>query len=152
MPSFSNRNILIRLLLQLWEMDALRKSIPNPQDFNPKNQMTVDGQLKPFVGSHSTFGWGRRVCIGQPFAERGVYTMMSHLLWAFDISAPDGPPDVNNISRGMPLVYFLPLQCLSLFFAKGLCQASRLFLNLTCLNLPRVPPLISRCVCAVVTI
>lgn len=86
-------------------MDALRKGIPNPEEFNPSNQLEANGNLKPFAGSHNTFGWGRRTCIGQPFAERGLYTMISHMLWAFNCTpGPDGPPDVNNISFGITAV------------------------------------------------
>lgn len=78
----------------------MRKSIANPEVFNLQNQLHNDGSLKPFAGSHTSFGWGRRVCAGQPFAERGLYTMVSHMLWAFDCGPhSDGIPDINNVSN-----------------------------------------------------
>jgi hypothetical protein len=32
-----------------------------------------------------TFGWGRRVCVGQALAEQGTFISIARLLWAFDI-------------------------------------------------------------------
>lgn len=79
----------------------MRKSLANPEVFNPQNQLNADGTLKPFAGSHTNFGWGRRVCAGQPFAERGLYTMIAHMLWAFDCGPhSDGLPNIHNVPLG----------------------------------------------------
>lgn len=79
----------------------MRKGVADPEAFDPKNQLNDDGNLKPFAGSHTAFGWGRRICAGQPFAERGLYTMVVHMLWAFNCGpGPNGIPDINSTSLG----------------------------------------------------
>lgn len=80
-------------------MDASRKSITNPDVFDPRNQLNADGTLKPFAASHTAFGWGRRMCAGQPFAERGLYIMISHMLWAFDCCSRGDGSSLHNISE-----------------------------------------------------
>ena len=38
-----------------------------------------------------TFGWGRRVCVGQALAEQGTFISVARLLWGFEIrKALDG--------------------------------------------------------------
>jgi len=37
-----------------------------------------------------TFGWGRRVCVGQALAEQGTFISIARLLWAFNIQKAMG--------------------------------------------------------------
>lgn len=63
---------------------------PEPQDFVPERwEGKVEMAADNAVGASSelfTFGSGRRICPGQHLAERSIYLVVTHLLWAFQIS------------------------------------------------------------------
>jgi len=39
----------------------------------------------PSKKGHNAFGWGRRQCSGQPYAEQGLFITLARMLWAFNI-------------------------------------------------------------------
>ena len=54
-----------------------------------------------------TFGWGRRVCVGQALAEQGTFISIARLLWGYRIQkakGPDGreiPVDIFDYTNGL---------------------------------------------------
>ncbi|VDC04596.1 unnamed protein product [Peniophora sp. CBMAI 1063] len=59
--------------------------------FRPERHLTDDGQLKPAPPvtkdhGHVSFGFGRRVCVGQHVAEDALFIAVAVLLWAFNFA------------------------------------------------------------------
>lgn len=38
-----------------------------------------------------TFGWGRRMCLGQAIADEELFLIAANVCWAFQLSIPDDP-------------------------------------------------------------
>lgn len=57
---------------------------------------------------HYGFGGGRRLCPGIHLADRSMWRIAAKLIWAFEISAPEGL-DVNAYTEGV-LVMPLPFK------------------------------------------
>lgn len=68
----------------LWGIHHNEKDFPNPHRFRPERFL---GERLPYPTKmgHHAFGWGRRSCSGQYFAEQGLSMTVTRLLWAFDI-------------------------------------------------------------------
>lgn len=93
-------------------------NFPEPNKFKPERWAG-----KPNAGSNGdsqllfTFGAGRRICPGQHLAERSLFLVISHWLWAFDtLPATDDeknkvPIDRNDLRPGF-------IVCLNPFEAK----------------------------------
>jgi len=64
------------------ERDA--KRYPNPDVFHPRRFLDEKGQLKEDYRTTS-FGFGRRLCVGIPFAERSLWISIASMLWTFNI-------------------------------------------------------------------
>jgi len=56
----------------------------SPQVFRPERFLDHEGQLKADYQTTS-FGFGRRICVGIPFAERTLWIAIATILWAFDL-------------------------------------------------------------------
>ena len=68
----------------LWGIHHNSKDFPDPHTFRPER--FLDERLPyPTKSGHHAFGWGRRTCSGQYFAEQGLSMTVARLLWAFDI-------------------------------------------------------------------
>ncbi|KAJ9636453.1 hypothetical protein H2204_005286 [Knufia peltigerae] len=68
----------------VWAMHANPVDFPHPHDFRPERYLD---QRQPYPNKigHSAFGWGRRSCSGQYFAEQSLSQTVARLLWSFDI-------------------------------------------------------------------
>ncbi|KAL2402864.1 Cytochrome P450 monooxygenase [Exophiala dermatitidis] len=70
----------------VWAIHRHPREFPDPDNFRPERYL--GGTLErpyPNKAGHNAFGWGRRVCSGQPLAEQGLFLSLATLLWAFDI-------------------------------------------------------------------
>ncbi|VDC00765.1 unnamed protein product [Peniophora sp. CBMAI 1063] len=59
--------------------------------FKPERHLTEDGKHKPAPAAtkdhgHVSFGFGRRVCVGQHVAEDTLFIAVAVLLWAFEFA------------------------------------------------------------------
>lgn len=71
----------------VWAIHRDPKCFPQPDLFEP-GRFFEDHPLHrpyPIRQGHNAFGWGRRVCSGQPLAEQGLLAVIARMLWAFDI-------------------------------------------------------------------
>ncbi|KAJ7614162.1 cytochrome P450 [Roridomyces roridus] len=76
------------------------KTHEDADDFSPGRFLDEKGQLRPGYES-SAFGFGRRVCPGQPFAERSLWINIAMMLWTFDIRKSTEV----DVQTGMPFEY-----------------------------------------------
>jgi len=61
-----------------------------PDEFHPERFLDEEGQLK--VDYQTTaFGFGRRLCLGIPFAERILWIAIATMLWTFNIRKTTDP-------------------------------------------------------------
>ncbi|KAK5220222.1 hypothetical protein LTR47_011338 [Exophiala xenobiotica] len=69
----------------VWAIHRNPRDFPDPDVFRPER--FYGGLERPYPNKqgHNAFGWGRRVCSGQPLAEQGLFMTIATLLWAFDI-------------------------------------------------------------------
>ncbi|KAK1846604.1 cytochrome p450 [Colletotrichum chrysophilum] len=74
----------------LWAIHRNPRDYPNPDEVRPERFLD-EAQRRPNPSKRGifTFGWGRRVCSGQPLAEQGVWFTMVELLWAFRMRSVD---------------------------------------------------------------
>jgi len=68
----------------LWAIHRDPNEFPEPDVYRPERFITQDRPF-PSKKGHSSFGWGRRQCSGQPLAEQGLLLTFARLLWAFEI-------------------------------------------------------------------
>jgi cytochrome P450 len=69
----------------MWAIHRNPKDFPNPDEFRPER--FLNGLERPYPNARGSnpFGYGRRQCSGQPFAEQGLLFSLARLIWAFDI-------------------------------------------------------------------
>ncbi|KAJ5770268.1 cytochrome P450 [Penicillium nucicola] len=75
------------IIANQWELDHDPKTFDNPESFQPERW--IKNPNLPL----SVFGFGRRVCPGQTVAMNSLFTTISRLLWAYDITSPDNTLD-----------------------------------------------------------
>lgn len=64
------------------------KEYPEPQTFKPERFLSgFDRPAYPNKRGSHAFGWGRRVCNGEPLAQQSLFFTIMGLLWAFNIRA-----------------------------------------------------------------
>jgi len=73
-----------------YAMEHDKSRFEDPHVFHPQRFLDEHGQLKEDYQT-STFGFGRRLCVGIPFAERGMWITIATLLWTFNIRKPADP-------------------------------------------------------------
>ncbi|EKM49780.1 uncharacterized protein PHACADRAFT_265459 [Phanerochaete carnosa HHB-10118-sp] len=64
---------------------------PDPDEFRPSRWLDTTGNVREDISSF-TYGFGRRVCIGQHVASNSVFINTALLLWAFDIREDPAAP------------------------------------------------------------
>ncbi|KZT68699.1 cytochrome P450 [Daedalea quercina L-15889] len=64
---------------------------PNPEMFNPQRWLNADGRLRDDL-KFFTFGFGRRVCVGQHVADNSLFINTALTLWAFNITEDPSHP------------------------------------------------------------
>jgi cytochrome P450 len=69
----------------MWAMHRNPRDFPNPDVFRPER--FLNGLERPYPNPRGSnpFGFGRRVCSGQPLAEQGLIFSLARLIWAFDM-------------------------------------------------------------------
>jgi len=74
------------VVVNIWEIfhDATRYT--NPMSFNPDRFLHPDGTLTDDTSYTMIFGFGRRVCPGQYFADNSLWLVMTSMLAMFNIS------------------------------------------------------------------
>ncbi|KAF8178148.1 cytochrome P450 [Mycena galopus ATCC 62051] len=86
------------ILPHMWQMSRDKTYYTDPEDFRPERYLQVQPELDP---NTYMFGFGRRACPGQDFAQAIVYLTIVMTLSVFDIRKaknPDGSdiePEVN---------------------------------------------------------
>ncbi|KAI8235591.1 hypothetical protein K4K53_004687 [Colletotrichum sp. SAR 10_77] len=74
----------------LWAIHRNPRDYPNPDEVRPERFLNeAERRPNPSKRGIFTFGWGRRVCSGQPLAEQGVWFTIVELLWAFRMRSVD---------------------------------------------------------------
>ncbi|KAJ7628992.1 cytochrome P450 [Roridomyces roridus] len=72
-----------------WALEHDKSKYENSDEFRPERFLDDKGQLKPGYET-SAFGFGRRVCAGQPFADRSLWINIATMLWSFNIRKSSG--------------------------------------------------------------
>ncbi|KAM0750827.1 cytochrome P450 [Meredithblackwellia eburnea MCA 4105] len=73
----------------IYSIEHDERMYSNPHSFDPERHIEpATGALRP--DTSVAFGFGRRACVGQPFAEKSIWIMMSHLIWLFQIERVPG--------------------------------------------------------------
>jgi cytochrome P450 len=75
----------IHVFGNLWAIHRDPKDFPDPDVFRPERYLEGNRLPYPNKQGHNAFGWGRRSCSGQPFAEQGLPMSIVRLLWSFHI-------------------------------------------------------------------
>ena len=75
----------IHIYGNLWAIHADPRDFPDPDTFKPERFLEGNRAPYPTKMGHSAFGWGRRSCSGQYFAEQGLSMTVARLVWAYDI-------------------------------------------------------------------
>jgi cytochrome P450 len=82
------------VFMNIWGMSHDAAVYPIPETFSPERFLGSD--LEPPY----TFGAGRRVCVGQRFAENSIMLVMAKVAWAFDIGADPACPADPSVENG----------------------------------------------------
>jgi cytochrome P450 len=82
----------------LWAIHSDPKDFPYPDTFKPERFLEENRRQYPNKIGHNSFGWGRRSCSGQYFAEQGLSMTVVRLMWAYNIL----PGLDRNVSRICP--------------------------------------------------
>ncbi|RFU30710.1 hypothetical protein B7463_g5630, partial [Scytalidium lignicola] len=71
----------------IWAIHRNPENFPDPDRFIPDRYLKDSPYYRPFPNErgYMTFGWGRRVCVGQALAEQEVFISIARMLWAFKI-------------------------------------------------------------------
>jgi cytochrome P450 len=74
------------LTANIWAMHRNARDFPDPDVFRPERFLGGEHQ-RPYPNTRGSnpFGFGRRVCSGQPLAEQGLIYSLGRLIWAFNM-------------------------------------------------------------------
>ncbi|EPS26496.1 hypothetical protein PDE_01433 [Penicillium oxalicum 114-2] len=71
------------ILVNHWAIDHDEDIFENAGEFQPERW------LKNPKLPQISFGWGRRVCLGQHMGRNSLYVLISRLLWGFEVDSQD---------------------------------------------------------------
>ncbi|KAI0655729.1 cytochrome P450 [Cubamyces menziesii] len=76
------------LIPNVWAMSRDARYYPNPEQFSPERYLPTEVKDKESVllPSSFVFGFGRRVCPGQPFAQASIWLAVANIVALFDIN------------------------------------------------------------------
>ncbi|KAH9886918.1 cytochrome P450 [Cubamyces lactineus] len=76
------------LIPNIWAMSRDTRYYPNPEQFSPERYLSteVNDQEGVLLPSSFVFGFGRRVCPGQAFAQASIWLAVANIIALFDIS------------------------------------------------------------------
>ena len=77
-----------------WAIGHDDSTFPDPETFQPERFLDT-GCALPY-----TFGAGRRICVGQKFAEHSLMLVMAKVAWAFNIRESPGHPIDCDVRTG----------------------------------------------------
>lgn len=90
------------ILGNIWAVHRHPRDFAGPDRFRPERYLNGLERPYPVPRGHHAFGFGRRICGGQPLAEQGLALSLAKLAWAFNIRpglGPDVSPDPFRIPR-----------------------------------------------------
>ncbi|XWW92869.1 hypothetical protein V2A60_000796 [Cordyceps javanica] len=84
-----------------WALNRVPEQYPDPESFRPERWLEPGWptymaplsrypNLREGKGMH-TFGWGRRMCLGQSLADYELFVTGASVVWGFDLSAKTCP-------------------------------------------------------------
>jgi len=71
------------VIANIWAITHDSEVYPNPFEFDPNRHLGKNPQVDPFK---FTFGFGRRICPGQHFAEQSLFLNIANILAMFSIT------------------------------------------------------------------
>jgi len=89
------RNYVVPANCQVWvnayHINYDPVTFPDPTSFSPQRWLRPDGTFRrDLVPAVLTFGFGRRMCVGQPLARMEMVLLLSTLIQRFVLSVPEG--------------------------------------------------------------
>lgn len=74
------------ILPNIWAMTHDEEVYPDPLTFNPERYLGLDEEeARKLDPRNIVFGFGRRVCVGQHFADQQVWLAVACLIATFDV-------------------------------------------------------------------
>ncbi|KAK4937360.1 hypothetical protein LTR10_021969 [Elasticomyces elasticus] len=73
----------IHIFGNLWGIHRNPKDFLEPDVFDPDRYLDENRRPYPNPRGHNAFGWGRRSCSGQLFAEQGLAMTVARMLWCY---------------------------------------------------------------------
>ncbi|EPS94879.1 hypothetical protein FOMPIDRAFT_1054643 [Fomitopsis schrenkii] len=80
---------------------------PDPETFKPSRWLDASGRLRNDL-KFFTFGFGRRICVGQHLADNSVFINTALILWAFNITQDPTAPIDPDAFTDEALIYPQP--------------------------------------------
>ncbi|EMD34413.1 hypothetical protein CERSUDRAFT_86534 [Gelatoporia subvermispora B] len=87
-----------------WAISRDPEVFPEPDTFNPQRWIDDRGHIREDL-KFPNFGFGRRICPGQPVAERSVFINTALVLWAFELSQDPTKPIDTYAFRDRPIAH-----------------------------------------------
>ncbi|KZS88719.1 cytochrome P450, partial [Sistotremastrum niveocremeum HHB9708] len=103
------------IIANLWGLSKDEQIYPDPWKFQPERYITDSNSTPQMELREWVFGFGRRICPGQYFAEASLFISVASVLAMFDISKPvdsDGKDIVpDGLYGGGTTSLPLPFEC-----------------------------------------
>ncbi|KLO05954.1 CyP450 monooxygenase [Schizopora paradoxa] len=104
------------VMANAWAISCNEESFPDPLDFKPERWLHRNSETDSLRPDEFAFGYGRRVCPGQVWAEHMIFITVVSLLAAFDIKRAldsNGEPVPLNENHNSAIVRLLgPSKCM----------------------------------------
>ncbi|KAL1938286.1 hypothetical protein VTO73DRAFT_11737 [Trametes versicolor] len=76
------------VLPNIWAMSRDEDAYPKPEEFRPERHIGVARDGSNPLPSGYVFGFGRRICPGQAFADATLWIAMAGIIASFDVRSP----------------------------------------------------------------